>query len=49
MSNHCCFSEILPQKPQKDCVAISSTSPVNTRTAEWIATRSKKGFTFNEL
>jgi hypothetical protein len=28
---------VFTQKPLKDCAAISSASPVNTRTAEWIA------------
>jgi hypothetical protein len=32
------------QKPQKDCVAISSASPVDTRTAEWIAAQMNTDF-----
>jgi len=31
-----------PQKPQRDCATISSASPVNTRTAEWIVARKKE-------
>jgi hypothetical protein len=34
---------ILPQKPRKDCAAISSASPVDTRTAEWIAAQMNTG------
>jgi hypothetical protein len=34
----------LTQKPQKDCAAISSASPVNTRTAEWIAAQVNTDF-----
>jgi len=30
---------ILYRKSRKYCVALSSASPVNTRTAEWSATR----------
>jgi hypothetical protein len=35
---------ILTQKPQKDCAAISSASPVDTRMAEWIAAQMNTGF-----
>jgi hypothetical protein len=38
--------EISTQKPQEDCEAISSASPVDTRTAEWIASQIKSDFIF---
>jgi adenosyl cobinamide kinase/adenosyl cobinamide phosphate guanylyltransferase len=42
------FVETLPQKPQRDCAAISSASPVDTRTAEWIAARRKRKLSHKE-